>query len=144
MEDGGEFGGGGIEVESLEVVEHVDIEAGVGRVLNENDVGLGQLGAGAFAVDVAADRGDGSDFGELVEYGDFANVTAMEDAIDAGERGSDFGTKEAVGVGDDSEFHVFRISCAGGGRLREGAPQSRWTKYPGSNTITLEQTGSAR
>jgi hypothetical protein len=45
----------------------------------------------------------------------------MEDAVDALEGGRDFGTEEAVGVGDDSEFHVFRIRCAGGGRLREDA-----------------------
>jgi hypothetical protein len=30
-----------------------------------------------------------------------------------------------VGIRDDSEFHVFRISRAGGGRLREGARKLR-------------------
>jgi hypothetical protein len=39
--------------------------------------------------------------------------------------GKDLRAEEAVGVGDDSELHVFRISCAGGGRLREGARKSR-------------------
>jgi hypothetical protein len=44
----------------------------------------------------------------------------MQDAVDALESGSDFRAKEAVGIGDDSELHVLRISRASGGRLREG------------------------
>jgi hypothetical protein len=121
MEDRGELCGCGVKVERLEVVQHVDVEAAVGRVFDEDDVGFGELGAGAFAVDVAANGGDGSDFGEIVEDGGFANVAEVEDAVDAVKGGSNFRTEETVGVRDDSEFHVFRISCAGGGRLREGA-----------------------
>jgi hypothetical protein len=102
-------------------VEHIEIEAGVRRVLNEDNVGFWKLAAGAFSVDVAADGGDGSDLGEFIEDGDFSYVATVEDAVNAVEGGSDFGAEEAVGIGDDSEFHVFRISCAGGGRLREGA-----------------------
>jgi hypothetical protein len=49
----------------------------------------------------------------------------VKNAVDASEGGSDFRAEEAVGVRDDSEFHVFRISCAGGGRLREGARKLR-------------------
>jgi hypothetical protein len=44
----------------------------------------------------------------------------MQYAVDALESGSDFRAKETVGIGDDSELHVLRISRAGGGRLREG------------------------
>jgi hypothetical protein len=87
VEDGGEFGGGGIEVEGFEVVQHVEVEAGVGRVFDEDDFGFGELGAGAFAVDVAADGGDGSDFGELIEDGDFSYVATVENAVDALEGG---------------------------------------------------------
>jgi hypothetical protein len=120
VEDGGEFGCGGIEAQSLEIVEHVDAEAGSGRILDEDDVGFGQLGAGAFAVDVAANGGDGSYFGEFVEDGGIADIADMQDTVDALESGSDFRAKETVGVGDDSELHVLRISRAGGGRLKEG------------------------
>ena len=88
VEDGGEFGGNGIEVEGLEVVEHIDVEAGVGRILDEDDVGFGQLAAGAFSVDVAADGGDGSDPGEFIEDGDFSYVATVEDAVDAREGGA--------------------------------------------------------
>jgi len=126
VKDGGELGGGGIEVQGFEVVEHVEIETRVRRVLDEDDFGFGQLAARAFDVDVAANGGDGSDLGELIEDGDFSYVATVEDAVDAQEGGAAqcrkyFGAKEAVGIRDDSEFHVFRISCAGGGRLREGA-----------------------
>jgi hypothetical protein len=120
VEDGGEFGSGGVEVKSLEIVEHVDVEACVGRVLDEHDFGFGQLCAGAFSVNIAANGGDRSDFGEFGQYRGIADVADMQDAVDALESGSDFGTKETVGIGDDSELHVLRISRAGGGRLREG------------------------
>ena len=119
VEDSGELCCGGIEVEGLEVVQHVDIEAAVGPVLDKDDFGFGEAGAGAFAVDVAANGGDGSDFGKVIEDGDFSYVATVEDAVDALESGSDFRAEEAVGIRDDSEFHVFRISCALGGRLRE-------------------------
>ncbi len=120
VEDGGKSGCYGVEVEGLKAVEHVEVKARVGRVLDEDDVGFGQLAAGAFAVDVAADGGDGSDLLELGQDGEFSHVAAVKDSLDAGEGWQDFGTKEAVGIRDDAEFHVFRISCAGGGRLREG------------------------
>ena len=125
VEDGGEFGGGGVEAEGLEVVQHVEVERGAGWVFDEDDFGFGELGARALGVDVAADGGDGSDFGELIEDGDFSYVANVKNAVDTFEGGSDFGAEEAVGIGDDSEFHVFRISCAGGGRLREGARKLR-------------------
>ena len=125
VEDGGELRRRRIQVQCLQVVEHVEVEAGVRRALDEDDVGFRELGAGAFAVDVAADGGDGSDPGEFVEDGDFSYVAAVQDTVHAREgraakRGKDFRPKQAVGIGDDSEFHVFRISRAGGGRLREG------------------------
>jgi len=120
VEDGGKFGGCRIEVQSLEIVEHVDVEACVRRVLDEHNFGFGQLAAGAFSVDVAANGGDGGDFGQFGQYKGIAHVADMQDAVDALESWSDFGAEQAVGIGDDSELHVLRISRAGGGRLREG------------------------
>jgi hypothetical protein len=120
VEDSGEFGCGGIEVQGFEVVKHVDVEAGVGRVLDEHDFGFGQLDAGTFAVDIAANGCDGSDLGELGQYRGIADVADMQDTVDTFESGGDFRAKETVGIGDDSELHVLRISRAGGGRLREG------------------------
>ena len=63
----------------------------------------------------------GAIFGKLGRDGGLAHVAEVENAVDAFEGGSDFGAEEAVGIGDDAEDHVFRISCAGGGRLREDA-----------------------
>lgn len=121
VEDGGEFGGRGVEVKRLEVVEHVDVEAGVGRVFDEDDVGFGEFCAGAADVDIAADGGDGCDFGEFGEDGDFADVAKVEDAVDAAEGGCDLRAEEAVGVGDDAEEHGVRIS---GASLGLGQPAS--------------------
>ena len=120
VEDGGKFGGGGVQVERFEVVEHVDVEACVRRIFDEDDFGFGQFAACAFSVDVAANGGDGGDFGEFGQYKGIAHVADMQDAVDALESWSDFGAEEAVGIGDDSELHVLRISRASGGRLREG------------------------
>jgi hypothetical protein len=49
----------------------------------------------------------------------------VKNAVDAAQCGQCLGPEQAVGIRDDSEFHVFRISCAGGGRLREGARKLR-------------------
>ena len=56
VKDGGEFGGGGVEVDGFEVVEEVEV-----AFFKEDDFGFGEFGARAFAVDVAADGGDGGD-----------------------------------------------------------------------------------
>src|SRR6185437_9092879 len=95
-EDSGEAAGGGIEMEGLEVVKHVDVEA-----FGKGDLSLRQLGALPFPVDVATDGGDGRDFAEFLKDGEFAHVAAMEDEVHAGKHGDDFGTEEAVRVADD-------------------------------------------
>lgn len=60
-EDGGEFGGHGIKVEGIEIVEHIDVAATMVSVAGEHDFRLGQPGARALAIDVAANGGDGRD-----------------------------------------------------------------------------------
>ena len=107
VKDGGEFGGGGVEVDGLEVVEKIEV-----AVLKEDDFGFGELGAEALAVDVAADGGYGGDGSQLGEDGDFAYVAYVEDVVDAAEGGEDFRTEEAVGVGEDAEFHGFGLNLA--------------------------------
>ena len=56
VKDGGELGGGGVEVDGLEVVEEIEV-----AVFKEDDFGFGKFGTGAFAVNVAADGGDRGD-----------------------------------------------------------------------------------
>jgi len=84
VKDGCESPGHGIEVEGLEVVEHVDVAGSMLWDFDGDDFGFGEFGAGAFAVDVAADGGYGGDFAEVFEDGDFAYVAEVEDALDAG------------------------------------------------------------
>ena len=105
VKDGGEFGGGGVEVDGLEVVEEIEV-----AVFKEDDFGFGEFGAGAFAVDVAADGGDGGDGAQLVEDGDFADVAEVEDVVNAFKGGENLGAEEAVGVGDDADAHGVRIA----------------------------------
>ena len=106
VKDGGEFGGGGIEVEGVEVVEQVEVADRMRRDFDGDDFGCGEFGARAGVVDVAADGGYGGDFAEVVEDGDFAYVAEVEDALDPGEGGEDFGPEEAMGVADESDFHL--------------------------------------
>jgi len=81
---------------------------------DEEDFGFGQFGAGSFTVHVAADGDDGRDLGKFVEDGDFADIAEVKNAVDAAQRGRNFGAKEAVRVGDDAEEHGDRISGASG------------------------------
>jgi hypothetical protein len=99
-EDDGEAGGGGVEVDGVEVVKEVDVAA-----FEEKDLGFREVGAGAHLVDVASDCGDGSNLGEVVEDGDCADVSEVEDAVNTGEYGKDFGTEEAVGIAEDADLH---------------------------------------
>ncbi len=109
VEDSGEFGGSGIEVEGLEVVKHIDVEAGVGRVLDQDDFGFRELGAGSFAIDVAADCCHRCELFQSFEDRRFADIADVEDAVDAAECWSDFGAEETMSVRDDAEEHGVRI-----------------------------------
>ena len=105
VKDGGELGGGGVEVDGLEVVEEIEV-----AVFEEDDFGFGEFGAGSFAVDVAADGGDGGDGAQLVEDGRLADVAQVEYVVYAAEGGENFGAEEAVGVGEDADAHGVRIA----------------------------------
>lgn len=99
-DDGGEAGGGGVQVEVVDGVDEVEEGA-----VELDDVGWGQVGAGAVGVDVAADGGDGGYGAEGAEDLDVADVAGMENMIDAVEGGDGLGAEEAVGVGDDADEH---------------------------------------
>ena len=82
VENGGEFRGSGVEVESAEVVEQVNIVA-----LEEQDVGFRQAAAGAGAIDVAAHRVNRGDLGEGFEDGWIADIAEVKDVLDACQSG---------------------------------------------------------
>ncbi len=98
VDDHGDAGGLGVEVEVFAGMEHVDEAAG------EFD-GLGgrEEGGGAVGVDVAADGGDAGDAGEGGEDGGVAYVADVKYVRDVGEGGEEFGAEEAVGVGEDAD-----------------------------------------
>jgi hypothetical protein len=105
VEDGGELACCGVKMQRLEVVKHVDVAA-----FDEGYFGFGELTARAFAIYVAADRGDGGDFLEDFQDGGFAYVAEVQDAFYALECGEDLGAEKAVGVADDADAHGFRIA----------------------------------
>lgn len=111
-ENRGEAAGGWVEAQGFEVVEHVDVAA-----FGEGDLGLRQLGALPFPVDIAANGGDGRDLAQFFKDGEIAHVATVEDPVDAGEGGRNFGTEEAVCVADDADFHT-QIDMAAGRILR--------------------------
>jgi len=114
----GKFGRRGIEVQGLQVVQHINV-----AVLDEDHLGFGQFGAGALAVHVAAHGGYRRDLGEFGEDGVLTDVAEVKDLIDAFEGRGDLGAEKSVGVADDAEFHgSFRMtdfSAVFGGAGRE-------------------------
>jgi hypothetical protein len=96
VEDDAEAGGLGLDVEVGKVVEHVDEAAA-----ELEGFGGGEVGAGAVAVDVAANGGDGSNVAEGFEDVGVADVAGVEDVVDAREEREKLWAEEAVGVGED-------------------------------------------
>ncbi len=91
----------GVEIEVLKGVEHVEQTA-----CEFDGLGGGQGGAGAGAVDVAANRRDGSDPAEFGEDFRVANIACVEDVGDSCKGWEKLWTKQAVGVGDDADEHA--------------------------------------
>ena len=107
--------GGGVQVQIVDGVDQVEETAG-----EFDSFGVGELGAGAVGVDVAADGGHGGDGAQGVEDGGIADVTGVEDVIDdtiwASQGGEDLGAEETVGVGEYAEEHGLQAggeACAG-------------------------------
>jgi hypothetical protein len=111
-----------IEIEVGEGVQHVDGDAaklddlgcgesGAGsRAAGSGTVGLGTVGLGTVglgtvgleAVHIPSDRSKGSDRGERGEDGRIADISRVEDVIDALKRGDRLRPQEAVRVGDNA------------------------------------------
>jgi hypothetical protein len=67
-------------MKSVQVVQQIEVVT-----FEEDNFCFRQFARWAFAVDVAADRGDGSDLFEFIEDGDLADVAQVEDVIDTGQ-----------------------------------------------------------
>ncbi len=92
-DDGGDSGGGWVEVERGKIVEHIEAVPG-----EFDEFGGWKLGAGAGAVDVSADGGDGREGAERVENLNVANIAGVEDVIDAAQGSDGFRTQKAMRV----------------------------------------------
>lgn len=92
-DDGRDAGRGWVEVEGGEIMQHVEVVSG-----KLDELGGRKLGAWAEAVDVSAYGGDGGDGAEGVDNRRVADVTGVEDVIDAAESGEGFGAEQAVSV----------------------------------------------
>ncbi len=90
MEDDGDAGGGGVDVDPGERVDHVDEAAG-----EVEGLGGGKVCAGAGGIDVAADGGGGGDGGEGGEDGGVADVSDVEDVCGGvgGQGGEELGAE---------------------------------------------------
>lgn len=89
-----------MEIEVLEGVDHVDQAA-----CEFDGLGGGEGGAGAGAIDVAANRHDGGDAAEFGEDFGVAYIAGVEDVGDTGEGWEKLRAEETVGVGDDADEH---------------------------------------
>lgn len=104
VEDGGEFRRDGIETKRAEIVEQIEVVA-----FEEQNVGFGQAAAGAVAINVPTYCVKGSDLFESLENRGVADVTQMQDVIDASQGGNHFRTQKTVGVTHDADLHLLKL-----------------------------------
>jgi len=81
-------------------VEHVNQ-----GVLELDDFGGWERGAWAVSVDIAADSGDGSDGAESVEEVVVADISRVQDVVDARQCPRGFWSEKTVCIGDDADEH---------------------------------------
>jgi hypothetical protein len=105
-DDNVELGGGGVEVELLNVVQNVY----QGRT-SLDDCRSGQVGRPILFVNISSHCDDRGKRSQLVDDPRFANVAGMDDQIGSFECGQRLLAKEAVGVrdqpNDSSGDHLF-------------------------------------
>lgn len=100
VEDSGEFGRSGVEVQGVQIVQQVEI-----TIAGQRDLCLGKLRALAAGVNVAAHRDHGRNLLKLSQDGDFANVAEVENLLDALEGRQNLRPQQAVSVADDADLH---------------------------------------
>jgi len=86
------------EIELSQVMQDVDRDAP-----EFDDLSLWQFARPRTLVDVAADRGQWSKSGELLENLRIADIPGVNDVLRPAERLKSFRSKQAVGIGDDAD-----------------------------------------
>lgn len=107
-EDGGKPGGCGIKVQARAVMQHVQIVP-----LEEDYVRFGQFAAGAGTIDVAANRMDRGDAGEVLQDFAAAHISHVKDVVAACKCGAGFGTEQSVCITQEAEPHRLRLRICG-------------------------------
>ena len=107
-EDGGKPGGCGVKVQSRAVMQHVQIVP-----LEEDYVRFGQLAAGTGAINVAANRMDRCDAGEVLQYLAVAHISHVKDVLTACQCGACFGTEQSVCITQEAEPHRLKLRIWG-------------------------------
>ncbi len=100
-EHGGKLPGGWVEMQRVQVVEHVDVAA-----IEKQYIGLRKFTAWAFAVNVSADRRHGSNLPQRFENGRFANIAEVQNALDSSQRRRNLRPQQAMGIADHADSHL--------------------------------------
>jgi hypothetical protein len=134
-DDSPNAGGRGIEVELIDVVEHVE-----DGVLDFDDLGFWQALCPGVFVGIAADCGDRGDGCERFENVRSADVAGVDDAVGVAESFERLGSEETVGVGDQADGngaagHSFNVAGAKT-RSHECVNAARMSAYATSRVRT--------
>ena len=107
-DDRGKACGGGVQVQGEEFVEDVDEAAAY-----LDYPGVGQVGGPITPVGVAPDCVHRRDLVQGRDYLRVADVSGVDDELDAGQGFNGFGAQQTVGVGNDAD-QMFRHGSRGG------------------------------
>lgn len=105
---GGDACGGGVKVEVGEIVQDVNVSAA-----KLDEFGWRELCAWAEKVDVSPDGSDGSQISKRVQDGRIAHIAGVEDVVGSLQGVERLGAQQAVGIGDDPNFHLKAHAHAG-------------------------------
>ncbi len=100
-EHGAKLPGCWVQVQRVQVVEHVDVAA-----IEKQDIGFRKFTAWAFAVHVPPNRGHRGDLGQLLQNRRLAHIAEVQDALDSGQRRRNLRPQQAMGIADHADSHL--------------------------------------
>lgn len=104
VEHHGKFCGSRVKVQSIQVVQHINVMA-----FEKKNLSFREAAARAGVIDVSSHRRDGRNFQKGFEDGWIAHVAKMQNLIDAGQRGSNFWSQQPVSIADDADLHRLKL-----------------------------------
>jgi len=94
-------------MKGLHIVQHVEIV-----VFEEHHLSLGKFAALALAIDVAANRGHGSNFLQRIENLEITHIAEMQDVLRSIECRQHLGTQQTVRIADNANLHLPKLKRA--------------------------------